>query len=90
MLALAAVRVVLCAGQPDVLDRIRDSDDLYICAYPYFNVSEMLAVARLYQKSTAQSGKPIIVFNGAACRPPPHPRRPEGFCQLSTSPLPMS
>lgn len=79
---------MLCAGQPDVLDRIRDSDDLYICAYPYFNVSEMLAVARLYEKSTAQSGKPIIVFNGAACRPPPHPRRTSG--QLITSPLPMS
>ena len=69
--ALSALQVVLCAGQPDVLDRISNSDDLYICAYPYFNVSEMLAVARLYEKSTAQSGKPIIVFNGTACRPPP-------------------
>lgn len=51
-------------GQPDVLDRIRESDQLYIVAYPYFNVSEMLAVARLYEKSAAASGKPIIVFNG--------------------------
>lgn len=50
--------------QPDVLDRIRDTDKMYVMAYPYFNVSEMLAVARLYEKSTAASGKPIIVFNG--------------------------
>jgi len=51
-------------GQPDVLERIEDSDDLYICAYPSFNVNEMLAVARLYEMSAAASGKPIIVFNG--------------------------
>jgi hypothetical protein len=56
---------VVVEGQPDVLDRIRESDQLYIVAYPYFNVSEMLAVARLYEKSAAASGKPIIVFNGA-------------------------
>lgn len=55
-----------CTGQPDVLERIEDSDDLYICAYPSFNVNEMLAVARLYEMSAAASGKPIIVFNGAA------------------------
>ncbi len=48
-----------------MLARIRDTDELYICAYPSFNVNEMLAVARLYELSTAASRKPIIVFNGA-------------------------
>ncbi len=56
---------MLAAGQPNVLDRIRDGDELYVFAYPSFNVNEILAIADLYEGSTRESGKPMIVFNGA-------------------------
>lgn len=44
---------------------MRASDQLYVFAYPSFNVNEILAIADLYEGSARESGKPMVVFNGA-------------------------
>lgn len=49
------------SGVPKVLEQIQPSDDLYIAAYPSFNVGEIIAIAELSEGT----GKPIVVFNGA-------------------------
>ncbi|CAI5524790.1 unnamed protein product [Closterium sp. Naga37s-1] len=45
-------------------DRVAASDRLFVAAYPYFNVNEMLAVDDLYRDVASQKGQPIVVFNG--------------------------
>ncbi|CAI7858841.1 unnamed protein product [Closterium sp. NIES-53] len=45
-------------------DRVAASDRLFVAAYPYFNVNEMLAVDDLYREVASKKGQPIIVFNG--------------------------
>ncbi|GJP47038.1 hypothetical protein CLOM_g6270 [Closterium sp. NIES-68] len=45
-------------------DRVVASDRLFVAAYPYFNVNEMLAVDDLYRDVASKQGQPIIVFNG--------------------------
>eukprot|EP00850_Spirogloea_muscicola_P007841 SM000040S14853 [mRNA] locus=s40:733852:735758:+ [translate_table: standard] len=45
-------------------DRVRDSDEVFIAAYPHFNVNEMLAVEDLWSTAARPAGKPIIIFNG--------------------------
>ncbi|CAI5515052.1 unnamed protein product [Closterium sp. Naga37s-1] len=45
-------------------DRVAASDRLFVAAYPYFNVNEMLAVDDLYRDVASKKGQPIIVFNG--------------------------
>ncbi|GAQ79140.1 hypothetical protein KFL_000250170 [Klebsormidium nitens] len=45
-------------------DRVQPSDEIFVVAYPYFNVNEMLAVEELWKDSAGPSGRPIIVFNG--------------------------
>lgn len=52
------------AGQPKVLEQIQSSDELYICAYPHFNVGEIIAIAELYEGAAKDMGTPIVVFNG--------------------------
>jgi Domain of unknown function (DUF1995) len=49
------------AGALKVLEQIRPSDELYIAAYPHFNVGEIIAIAELWEGTK----KPIVVFNGA-------------------------
>ncbi|KAK9814690.1 hypothetical protein WJX72_009846 [[Myrmecia] bisecta] len=44
--------------------RAQATDDLFIIAYPHFNVNEMIAVEELYSGAAEASGVPIIVFNG--------------------------
>ncbi|CAI5473239.1 unnamed protein product [Closterium sp. Yama58-4] len=44
--------------------RVATSDRLFVAAYPYFNVNEMLAVDDLYRDVASKNGQPIIVFNG--------------------------
>lgn len=48
----------------DITTRARRTDELYIIAYPHFNVNEMIAVDELYQKIAKDASCPIIVFNG--------------------------
>eukprot|EP00249_Psilotum_nudum_P015972 c25603_g1_i1 orf=1687-2742(+) len=47
-----------------LLDRVKPTDEIFVVAYPYFNVNEMLAVEDLYKDAAAESNRPIIVFNG--------------------------
>lgn len=51
-------------GQPKVLEQIQRSDELYICAYPHFNVGEIIAIAELYEGAAKEMGTPVVVFNG--------------------------
>eukprot|EP00803_Ostreobium_quekettii_P010762 evm.model.scf_1809.2 EVM.evm.TU.scf_1809.2 scf_1809:10936-14172(+) len=44
--------------------RVKDSDKLFVIAYPHFNVNEMLSVEELWQDTAKETGRPIIVFNG--------------------------
>eukprot|EP00884_Botryococcus_braunii_P020999 jgi/Botrbrau1/7583/Bobra.0159s0032.1 len=44
--------------------RTSASDQLFVIAYPHFNVNEMIAVEELWQGAAKESGRPIIVFNG--------------------------
>ena len=44
-----------------MLERIQPADELYIAAYPHFNVGEILAIGELSEGTK----KPIVVFNGA-------------------------
>eukprot|EP00271_Cylindrocystis_brebissonii_P021859 TRINITY_DN809_c0_g2_i1.p1 TRINITY_DN809_c0_g2~~TRINITY_DN809_c0_g2_i1.p1 ORF type:complete len:324 (+),score=46.60 TRINITY_DN809_c0_g2_i1:40-1011(+) len=51
--------------QLKVADRVKRSDEVFVAAYPYFNVNEMLSVEELYQAEVAGAGgRPVIVFNG--------------------------
>lgn len=45
-------------------ERVQDSDELLIAAYPHFSPSEMVAVGELWQTAAAPRDMPIIVFNG--------------------------
>ncbi|DBB02056.1 hypothetical protein WJX77_010807 [Trebouxia sp. C0004] len=48
----------------DITARTRPADELYIIAYPHFNVNEIIAVDELYQKIAKDANSPIVVFNG--------------------------
>ena len=37
---------------------------VFVMAYPSFNVNEVIAIAELYEGSARDTGRPIIVFNG--------------------------
>ncbi|XP_048132382.1 uncharacterized protein LOC115757590 isoform X3 [Rhodamnia argentea] len=45
-------------------DRVRPEDELFLVAYPYFNVNEMLVVEELYREAVANTGRKLIIFNG--------------------------
>ncbi|KAH9606527.1 hypothetical protein KSS87_018917 [Heliosperma pusillum] len=45
-------------------DRVRPEDELFLVAYPYFNVNEMLVVEELYKEAVADTSRQLIVFNG--------------------------
>ncbi|KAF0930524.1 hypothetical protein E2562_033262 [Oryza meyeriana var. granulata] len=45
-------------------DRVRPEDEIFLMAYPYFNVNEMLAVEELYKESIAGTDRKLIIFNG--------------------------
>lgn len=48
----------------DIKTRTKETDQLYIIAYPHFNVQEMIQVNELHQKVAKDAKSPIIVFNG--------------------------
>merc|ERR1712070_1145322 len=39
-------------------------DEIFIAAYPSFNVNEIIAIQELYSTVATSSGQPIIVYNG--------------------------
>ncbi|KAK1286625.1 hypothetical protein QJS10_CPB20g01102 [Acorus calamus] len=45
-------------------DRVKPDDELFLVAYPYFNVNEMLVVEELYKEAVVNTARALIVFNG--------------------------
>ncbi|XP_049362309.1 uncharacterized protein LOC125826996 [Solanum verrucosum] len=45
-------------------DRVKPEDELFIVAYPYFNVNEMLVVEELYKEEVSNTSRKLIIFNG--------------------------
>ena len=50
--------------QVKVAERAQRSDERFICAYPHFNVNEMLAVEELWEGAARDTDRPVIIFNG--------------------------
>ncbi|GAB4857944.1 hypothetical protein Ancab_015849 [Ancistrocladus abbreviatus] len=47
-----------------MVDRVKPEDKLFLVAYPYFNVNEMLVVEELYRDAVVNTGRNLIIFNG--------------------------
>nr|CCH47228.1 hypothetical protein [Lupinus angustifolius] len=45
-------------------DRVKAGDELFLVAYPYFNVNEMLVVEELYKEAVLNTERKLIIFNG--------------------------
>ncbi|KAI5656438.1 hypothetical protein M9H77_25231 [Catharanthus roseus] len=45
-------------------DRVKSADELFLVAYPYFNVNEMLVVEELYKEAVVDTPRKMIIFNG--------------------------
>ncbi|XP_078152429.1 LOW PSII ACCUMULATION protein (DUF1995) [Carex rostrata] len=45
-------------------DRVKPEDELFLVAYPYFNVNEMLVVEELYNEAVVGTERKLIIFNG--------------------------
>ncbi|XAR70713.1 hypothetical protein NMG60_11027672 [Bertholletia excelsa] len=45
-------------------DRVKPEDELFLVAYPYFNVNEMLVVEELFNEAVANTDRKLIIFNG--------------------------
>ncbi|XP_010278867.1 PREDICTED: protein LOW PSII ACCUMULATION 3, chloroplastic isoform X1 [Nelumbo nucifera] len=45
-------------------DRVKPEDELFMVAYPYFNVNEMLVVEELYREAVVNTARKLIIFNG--------------------------
>uniref|UniRef100_A0A453N497 DUF1995 domain-containing protein n=2 Tax=Aegilops tauschii subsp. strangulata TaxID=200361 RepID=A0A453N497_AEGTS len=45
-------------------DRVRPEDEIFLVAYPYFNVNEMLVVEELYKEAVLNTERKMIIFNG--------------------------
>ncbi|KAF9623734.1 hypothetical protein IFM89_004815 [Coptis chinensis] len=47
-----------------MVDRVKLEDEMFIVAYPYFNVNEMLVADELYNEAVANTSRKMIIFNG--------------------------
>ncbi|KAG5540323.1 hypothetical protein RHGRI_020531 [Rhododendron griersonianum] len=45
-------------------DRVKPEDEMFLAAYPYYNVNEMLVVEELYNEAVAKTTRKLIIFNG--------------------------
>ncbi|KAK9985182.1 hypothetical protein SO802_034707 [Lithocarpus litseifolius] len=45
-------------------DRVKPEDEMFLVAYPYFNVNEMLVVEELYKEAVENTARKLIIFNG--------------------------
>ncbi|XP_028754659.1 protein LOW PSII ACCUMULATION 3, chloroplastic [Neltuma alba] len=45
-------------------DRVKPGDEVFLVAYPYFNVNEMLVVEELYKEAVLNTARKLIIFNG--------------------------
>ncbi|KAG0454358.1 hypothetical protein HPP92_025662 [Vanilla planifolia] len=48
----------------NVSDRVKPDDELFLIAYPYYNVNEMLVVEELYRGAVVNTTRKLIIFNG--------------------------
>ncbi|XP_027193382.1 uncharacterized protein [Cicer arietinum] len=62
-------------------DRVKEGDELFLVAYPYFNVNEMLVVEELYKEAVLNTDRKLIIFNGEL------DRIRSGFISLNVSRL---
>eukprot|EP01018_Ginkgo_biloba_P007669 Gb_05902 [translate_table: standard] len=47
-----------------MVDRVQPTDEMFLVAYPYFNVDEMLVVEELYKDAVVNTERKLIIFNG--------------------------
>lgn len=47
-----------------MVKRVQPSDEIFLVAYPYFNVDEMLVVEELYKDAVVDTDRKLIIFNG--------------------------
>ncbi|XP_008776396.3 protein LOW PSII ACCUMULATION 3, chloroplastic-like [Phoenix dactylifera] len=47
-----------------MVDRVKPEDEIFLVAYPYFNVNEMLVVEELYKEAVVNTDRKLIIFNG--------------------------
>ncbi|KAI9111735.1 hypothetical protein K1719_017425 [Acacia pycnantha] len=47
-----------------MVDRVKPEDEVFLVAYPYFNVNEMLVVEELYKEAVWNTARKLIIFNG--------------------------
>ncbi|XP_042471048.1 protein LPA3 [Zingiber officinale] len=47
-----------------MIERVKPDDEIFLVAYPYFNVNEMLVVEELYNEAVLNTGRKLIIFNG--------------------------
>lgn len=47
-----------------MVDRVKPDDELFLVAYPYYNVNEMLVVEELYKEAVENTARKLIIFNG--------------------------
>lgn len=45
-------------------ERVKPDDEMFLVAYPYFNVNEMLVVEELYEAAVKNTTRKLIIFNG--------------------------
>ncbi|XP_077238310.1 LOW PSII ACCUMULATION protein (DUF1995) [Tasmannia lanceolata] len=45
-------------------ERVQPNDEIFLVAYPYFNVNEMLVVEELYKEAVINTDRKLIIFNG--------------------------
>ncbi|XP_057845948.1 protein LPA3 isoform X2 [Cryptomeria japonica] len=45
-------------------DHVQPGDEMFLVAYPYFNVDEMLVVEELYKDAVVNTERKMIIFNG--------------------------
>lgn len=50
--------------QVNVASRAKETDKLFVAAYPHFSPNEILAVEELWRGAARDSGRPVVVFNG--------------------------
>lgn len=45
-------------------DRVKPEEEIFLVAYPYFNVNEMLVVEELYKVAVESTSRKLLIFNG--------------------------
>ncbi|KIY93042.1 hypothetical protein MNEG_14921 [Monoraphidium neglectum] len=63
--AWAALGINIFGSKFTPVDLVKDTDEMFVVAYPSFNPREELsATYQLYQGAAEPTGRPLVVFNG--------------------------